>query len=168
MTKRSHDADCRKERSDGIAKRAERGIFAQLFPAYVDYYCQPRKQPRIGIVSLDCFLRRSEVPSDRESNRYADCRTLSTLTLMTRVLRIPLLRANKKTEALNLGFLLGAERGIRTLGTFYRTHDFQSCALGQLSHLCTPIFYRKSNIIIKMTILQRFISKLLRNRFLYH
>ena len=31
----------------------------------------------------------------------------------------------------------GAERGIRTLGTFYRTHDFQSCALGQLSHLCT-------------------------------
>ena len=29
----------------------------------------------------------------------------------------------------------GGERGIRTLGEFNPTHDFQSCALDQLSHL---------------------------------
>ena len=43
----------------------------------------------------------------------------------------------------------------------FTVHTIESRALGQLSHLCTPIFYRKSNIIIKTTILQRFISKLL-------
>ena len=30
----------------------------------------------------------------------------------------------------------GGERGIRTLGSaFGRTHDFQSCTIGQLGHL---------------------------------
>ena len=33
-------------------------------------------------------------------------------------------------------FFDGAERGIRTLDTIPRIHDFQSCALDQLSHLC--------------------------------
>ena len=31
--------------------------------------------------------------------------------------------------------LSGGEREIRTLGTCYSSHDFQSCALDQLSHL---------------------------------
>jgi hypothetical protein len=29
----------------------------------------------------------------------------------------------------------GGERGIRTLGTSYGTHDFQSCTFSQLGHL---------------------------------
>ena len=33
------------------------------------------------------------------------------------------------------GVLGGGEREIRTLGTFDSSHDFQSCALDQLSHL---------------------------------
>ena len=32
-------------------------------------------------------------------------------------------------------FLFGGEKGIRTLDTVPRIHDFQSCALDQLSHL---------------------------------
>ena len=41
-------------------------------------------------------------------------------------------------EAPKLGaFFVGAEKGIRTLDTVPRIHDFQSCALDQLSHLCT-------------------------------
>ena len=38
-------------------------------------------------------------------------------------------------------FLFGAEKGIRTLVTVPRKHDFQSCALDQLSHLCKPLDY---------------------------
>ena len=33
----------------------------------------------------------------------------------------------------------GGEREIRTLGTFDSSHDFQSCALDQLSHLSMTI-----------------------------
>lgn len=48
-------------------------------------------------------------------------------------------------------FLIGGERGIRTLGKFNPTHEFQSCALDQLSHLSnynTCVFYQ---IKIKMS-----------------
>ena len=38
-------------------------------------------------------------------------------------------------------FSFGAEKGIRTLVTVPRKHDFQSCALDQLSHLCKPLDY---------------------------
>ena len=50
------------------------------------------------------------------------------------------IRAKNKTK----GFLMnciknpsrfGGEKGIRTLGDVSATHDFQSCALDQLSHL---------------------------------
>ena len=34
-------------------------------------------------------------------------------------------------------FLFGGEKGIRTLDTVPRIHDFQSCAFDQLSHLST-------------------------------
>ena len=37
------------------------------------------------------------------------------------------------------GVLGGGEREIRTLGTFDSSHDFQSCALDQLSHLSMTI-----------------------------
>ena len=47
-----------------------------------------------------------------------------------------------KQKAPLLGtFLFGAEKGIRTLVTVPRKHDFQSCAFDQLSHLCKPLKY---------------------------
>ena len=36
---------------------------------------------------------------------------------------------------------MGAGTGFRTLVTVPRKHDFQSCALDQLSHLCKPLDY---------------------------
>ena len=47
---------------------------------------------------------------------------------------------NKKSTLLGT-FLFGAEKGIRTLVTVPRKHDFQSCAFDQLSHLCKPLKY---------------------------
>ena len=41
----------------------------------------------------------------------------------------------KRAPELGAHFV-GAERGIRTLDTIPSIHDFQSCALDQLSHLC--------------------------------
>ena len=41
-----------------------------------------------------------------------------------------------KTQIVSLSaFLFGGEKGIRTLVTVPRKHDFQSCAFDQLSHL---------------------------------
>jgi hypothetical protein len=43
---------------------------------------------------------------------------------------------NLRSSAPNGFWVDGGERGIRTLGsTFGRTHDFQSCPIGQLGHL---------------------------------
>ena len=50
----------------------------------------------------------------------------------------------------------GAERGIRTLDTIPGIHDFQSCALDQLSHLCTAFLlhlcYLTTNVCKKQDI----------------
>jgi hypothetical protein len=46
---------------------------------------------------------------------------------------------NLRSSASNYGFY-GGERGIRTLGSaFGRTHDFQSCTIGQLGHLSAKL-----------------------------
>ena len=46
-------------------------------------------------------------------------------------------KANKKSP--KFWDFFGGEKGIRTLDTVPRIHDFQSCALDQLSHLSTAI-----------------------------
>ena len=48
-------------------------------------------------------------------------------------------RPEDKKKAPNLGAFLGGEKGIRTLDTVPRIHDFQSCAFDQLSHLSTGL-----------------------------
>ena len=59
-----------------------------------------------------------------------------------RSLLIPFSFMPKKQKPLQKkGFSFGAEKGIRTLVTVPRKHDFQSCALDQLSHLCKPLDY---------------------------
>ena len=42
---------------------------------------------------------------------------------------------NEKRPTYRLAVFHGGERGIRTLGTIASTHDFESCAFDQLSHL---------------------------------
>ena len=45
-------------------------------------------------------------------------------------------KTNQGFYAMRKSLDFGGERGIRTLGTrFVGTHDFQSCAFDQLSHL---------------------------------
>ena len=46
-------------------------------------------------------------------------------------------------------FQFGGEREIRTLGTFDSSHDFQSCALDQLSHLSMTIVSITACVICK-------------------
>ena len=46
-----------------------------------------------------------------------------------------------------LTFLYGGEKGIRTLDTVPRIHDFQSCALDQLSHLSTAAAQHQHHIL---------------------
>ena len=58
------------------------------------------------------------------------------------------------------GFYRGAEKGIRTLDTVPRIHDFQSCALDQLSHLCTAYlsyntFPKNASVFLKKFYLKR-------------
>ena len=48
----------------------------------------------------------------------------------------------KQKATLTGGFLFGGEKGIRTLDTVPRIHDFQSCAFDQLSHLSIAFFGR--------------------------
>ena len=54
---------------------------------------------------------------------------------------LSLLCLKKQKSLRKKGFSFGAEKGIRTLVTVPRKHDFQSCALDQLSHLCKPLDY---------------------------
>ena len=44
-------------------------------------------------------------------------------------------------------YFIGGEKGIRTLDTVPRIHDFQSCAFDQLSHLSTGCLLDAGNII---------------------
>ncbi len=50
--------------------------------------------------------------------------------------RIPLSAFCQQKSTHKGCYFVGAERGIRTLDTIPSIHDFQSCALDQLSHLC--------------------------------
>ena len=54
---------------------------------------------------------------------------------------LSLLCPKSKNPFKRMDFSFGAEKGIRTLVTVPRKHDFQSCALDQLSHLCKPLDY---------------------------
>ena len=54
---------------------------------------------------------------------------------------LSLLCPKSKNPFKRRGFSFGAEKGIRTLVTVPRKHDFQSCALDQLSHLCKLLDY---------------------------
>ena len=56
-------------------------------------------------------------------------------------LRIPLIICKAEGPCDAWAFRFGGEKGIRTLDTVPRIHDFQSCALDQLSHLSGSASY---------------------------